>query len=222
MIILDLYAGLGGERRRYMIESRGHTLVTLDLDPAFGCTVSADILSFYPELIDKLNSFGKFDMIWASPPCEAFSVAAIGRNWDNATREPKTNKARLGIAILTRTIDIINDLNPKYYYIENPRGMMRTLPMMKQFNRATVTYCQYGLNIMKPTDIWTNDINFAITARSCKNGSTFHESAPRGARTGTQGIKGSAERAVVPLQLWDEILSSIEKSNREGQTIARM
>ena len=43
MKILDLFAGIGGERRRELIESRGHELITLDLDAKFNCTISSDI-----------------------------------------------------------------------------------------------------------------------------------------------------------------------------------
>ena len=209
MKILDLFAGLGGEQRRENVEQMGHEYITSDLLPRFGCTVTGDILS--DETVKKIEELGPFDMVWASPPCEAFSVASIGKNWDKDTKQPKTESARLGIEILKQTIFLINHLQPKRFYIENPRGMMRVHPVMAGFHRATVSYCQYSLSIMKPTDIFTNDLKWSATARCCKNGDPCHERAPRGARTGTQGIKGSAERAVVPWQLWYEILKSQEE-----------
>ena len=51
---------------------------------------------------------------------------------------------------------LIEELQPRYYFIENPRGGMRKMEWMKGLSRYTVTYCQYGDNRMKPTDIWTN------------------------------------------------------------------
>ena len=32
----------------------------------------------------------------------------------------------------------------------------------------------------------------------CHNGDTCHEAAPRGSKTGTQGIKGAIDRGVIP------------------------
>ncbi len=63
---------------------------------------------------------------------------------------------------------------------------------------------------MKPTDIWTNhpDPKFKPP---CKNGDTCHVRAPRGARTGTQGIKGSKDRAVIPYQLCEHIVDISEE-----------
>ena len=43
-----------------------------------------------------------------------------------------------------------------FYFIENPRGMLRKQKMMEEFTRYTITYCKYGDDRMKPTDIWTN------------------------------------------------------------------
>ena len=85
---------------------------------------------------------------------------------------------------------------------------------IKDLPRYTVTYCQYGDNRMKPTDIWTN---IEWTPRPvCKNGDKCHESAPRGSRTGTQGLKNAKDRSVVPKELCREILKSL-KSTGDGE-----
>jgi hypothetical protein len=57
---------------------------------------------------------------------------------------------------------------------------------------------------MKPTDIWSNhpNPNFKPT---CKNGDTCHEAAPRGSKTGTQGLKNAMDRGVIPPQLCKHI-----------------
>ena len=68
---------------------------------------------------------------------------------------------------------------------------------MRQFDRYTITYCQYGDIRMKPTDIWTNHPNPNFKP-VCRNGDSCHQSAPRGSRTGTQGLKDHVERSRIP------------------------
>ena len=68
---------------------------------------------------------------------------------------------------------------------------------MRELPRFTVTYCQYGDTRMKPTDIWTNHPDPKFKPM-CKNGDSCHERAPRGAKTGTQGLKGAKDRSVIP------------------------
>jgi len=149
------------------------------------------------------------DVIWASPPCTGFSVAALGHHWTGGKNAyiPKTDTAKLGIELAKKTIEIINYYNPKYFFIENPRGLLRKMDFMNNFIRHTVTYCQYGDNRMKPTDIWTNS-NLWTPRKPCKNGDSCHISAPRGSRTGTQGLKGAYERSKIPELLCKEILKS--------------
>ena len=81
---------------------------------------------------------------------------------------------------------------------------------MKDLPRYTVTYCQYGDIRMKPTDIWTNHPNPRFKP-PCKNGDPCHVPAPRGAKTGTQGIKGSRERAAIPSELCLHIVDICEE-----------
>ena len=81
---------------------------------------------------------------------------------------------------------------------------------MKNLPRYTVTYCQYGDTRMKPTDIWTNHPNPRFKP-PCKNGDPCHVSAPRGASTGTQGIKGRIMRAVIPQELCEHIVEICEE-----------
>ena len=102
------------------------------------------------------------------------------------------------------------------YYIENPRAMLRKMDFMKGMDRTTITYCSYGDTRMKPTDIFSNNIKDIFNPNGwnprpmCFNGNTKcqHEAAPRGSRTGTQGLKGNYERSKVPKQLCIDILKS--------------
>jgi hypothetical protein len=148
---------------------------------------------------DIIDRWGRPDVIWASPPCQAFSVASIGTHWTGGIRAyiPKTPFAKLSIELVGHTIELIHDLKPKYWFIENPRGVMRKIEVMQGLPRYTITYCQYGDTRMKPTDIWTNHPNPMFKPK-CKNGDLCHVRAPRGSKTGTQGLKGATERGRIP------------------------
>jgi len=79
------------------------------------------------------------------------------------------------------------------------------MAFMDGLTRHTVTYCQYGDTRMKPTDIWTNHPTW-VPKPMCKNGAPCHIAAPRGSKTGTQGLKNAKYRSIVPEELIEEII----------------
>ena len=173
---------------------------TLDNEDQFNADFTMDIMDFD---VSMLGDY-KPDIIWASPPCQKFSVASFSSHWF-PNRVPKNENTVKAMDMVKKTVKIIQELNPKYFYIENPRAMLRKLDLIP-YPYATVTYCQYGFKNMKPTDIWSNNSNWQMVAKSCKNGMSCHEPAPRGAKTGTQGIKNAMLRGAIPPNLIKEIL----------------
>ena len=96
---------------------------------------------------DILKNFGRPDVIWASPDCTTYSIAAIShhrRKEDDGNLAPVSEYA-----------------NPRF----------------------------------KPP---------------CHNGDPCHVAAPRGAKTGTQGLKGHIERSIIPDRLCDHIVDICE------------
>jgi hypothetical protein len=207
MIIYDFFSGTGSSTQAF--RDAGHTVFTFELDPSFEATENVDILLLNAE--DLMTKYGRPDFIWASPPCTAFSVASIGYHWTGGKQAyiPKTEFAKFSQELVAHTVKLIKELNPtKGWLMENPRGMLRKLPIVANLPRRTITYCRYGDTRMKPTDLWGYVSNW-LPRPMCKNGDTCHVSAPRGARTGTQGLKGARERSKVPYELGKELLGAL-------------
>jgi hypothetical protein len=211
MIIYDFFAGTGSSTKAF--SDAGHTVITFELDKYFTATENVDIMDLTVDYL--LAKYGQPDFVWASPPCTAFSVASMGHHWLKGGEHPvpKTPAAEFNQLLVGKAIELAEGLKPKYgFLIENPRGMLRKLPVVQKLDRRTVTYCQYGDDRMKPTDIW-GDVPGWVAKTPCKNGDKCHVSAPRGSRTGTQGLKDARLRSMIPYDLGKEILEAIEGQN---------
>ena len=161
---------------------------------------------------DILRLFGKPDVIWASPDCTTYSVAAISkhrRKCENGNLVPISEYARFCDATNAHVVRLIQELDPRFWFIENPVGGLRKMNFMLGLPRYTVTYCQYGDTRQKPTDIWTNHPKPQFKP-PCHRGDPCHEAAPRGSRTGTQGLKNSKQKAVIPPMLCQHIVGICE------------
>lgn len=206
MNILELFAGSKSIGK--VAESLNHNVFSVDWEKFDGISLSIDI-----ELL-QLNQVPFIpDMIWASPDCTTYTIAAISTHRNGI--ESKTAYAAKCDKVNQHFISLIREwqkINPNMvFFIENPRGMMRKMPFMIEFTRHTVWYCKYGDERAKPTDIWTNSKSW-IPRPMCYNGnkSCHHTPAPRGSKTGTQGIKGSYSRSKIPTELCIEILKSVK------------
>lgn len=199
--VLDLFCGLKGWSQPFV--ERGHEVVTVDIEARFNPTIVVDVMNLHPQDVEPI------DVLLASPPCEGFSVMQIGKNWTRE-HEPKTDKAKLSQALVSRTLDMVLWLRPKFWVIENPRAKLRKLPMMQHYERHTVTYCKYGETRMKPTDLWGRFPPSLTLHPPCVNGDSCHVRAPRGSRTGTQGMD-RAESARIPYALALDVCIACER-----------
>lgn len=211
MKVLELFAGTRSIGKAF--ESKGHQVFSVEWDKSFeNINLCIDIGTLTAETI--LQKFGKPDVIWASPDCATFSVAAISKhrrkNKETGSLDPISEYAKFCDAVDQNVLKLIDELKPRFYFIENPRGGMRKMEWIQHIPRYTVTYCQYGKRTMKPTDIWTNhpDPQFKPP---CKNGDTCHDAAPRGSQTGTQALKNSKEKGVIPEALCKHIVEICER-----------
>ena len=207
MKVLELFAGSRSVGK--VAEEMGFEVFSVDHSAFKGIDLVKDIEYLISEDIPFIP-----DVIWASPPCTTYSIAAVSHHRLNGNTI--SDFAIKSDKLVLKTLELIKHFDCKYF-IENPRGMLRKQKFMEEIPRTTVTYCSYGDNRMKPTDIWSNHIFNMFNLEGwnpkpiCFNGNKkcHHESAPRGSKTGTQGLKNNYERSKIPTQLIKEILLSI-------------
>lgn len=207
MNVLELFAGSRSIGK--VAEELKYNVFSIDINNFKNIDLVKDI-----EFLTKDDIPFNPDVIWASPPCTTYSIAAICHHRDMG--KPKTDFAAKSDRLVLNTLKLIKEYDCKYF-IENPRGYMRKMDFMKGIPRTTVWYCRYGDTRAKPTDIWSNHIYSLFNTngwqprQECFNGNKkcHHESAPRGSQSGTQGLKGNYLRSKIPNELCKEILLSI-------------
>ena len=205
--VLELFAGSRSIGK--VADELGYEVFSVDVNNFEGIDLVKDIEFLTKEDIPFIP-----DVIWASPPCTTYSIAAISHHRDMG--KPKTDFAAKSDRLVLNTLNLIKEFDCKYF-IENPRGYLRKMDFMLGIPKTTVWYCRYGDMRAKPTDIWSNHIYSLFNVKGwqprseCFNGNKncHHQSAPRGSRTGTQGMKNNYERSKVPYELCKEILLSI-------------
>lgn len=217
MKVLELFAGTRSIGKAF--EKRGHKVFSIDWDRKFeNIDLYADIGTITSDRIFEL--FGKPDVVWMSPDCTSYSIAGLRahrkKNADSGELEPISEYAKMCDKVNSHCIDLLNDIKPSLWFIENPRGGMRTMNFMQSLPRYTITYCKYSQNLpiasraMKPTDIWTNHPAPRFLP-PCRNGDGCHIPAPRGAKTSIQGMKNWQERSTIPEQLCEHIVDICEE-----------
>jgi len=207
-IAVDLFSGTGSSTKAFQ-ESESWEVFRVELNENQEAELHKDILDVEPEdLPDEV------DFVWASPPCTAFSRASVGHHWSEGMK-PDTEYCLTNIQLVWKTLYLINKLDPDYWFLENPQGMLiNVLPHEPE----KVTYCQYGDERMKPTYLYGQHPN-SMEYKKCSEGMNCHESAPRGSNhSGTQNQDMDAtNRARIPYGLSKEILEAVENPKSERQ-----
>ena len=193
----------------------GHEIVTVGIDEDADLTICKDIIDV---TVEELELLGPFDFIWASPDCKVWSPAAwhMG-HWAKRGSQfvPVTDRALAMRDRVIWTLHLIESLDPTYWVMENPMGLLRKQRFMQKYQHHLVSYCQYGDDRMKPTDLFGV---FPVTffPKYCGYNMDCHTPSPRGSKTGTQALNWE-ERVLIPYGLSEEIYNCCIES--DGKTI---
>lgn len=198
-VVFDLFCGLGGFSAAFE-DADDWRVVTVDKNGEFDPEIQANVFDLRPKDLPAA------DLILASPPCQAFSLAAsFQENFDGD--EPQTPAARRSIALVYHTIGLIKGLNPDYWFLENPTGYLRQVIGPPT---GFVTYCQYGADYQKQTDLWGD--HPPMTYKTCQRNDPCHESNTEddGRNSVASMPRDLAERAKVPYGLSEAIRDAVD------------
>lgn len=238
--VVELFSGTGSVTKAF--EEAGYNVTRVDIDNTFKPDLCMDILDVTADMLPKQPMFlwasvpcesfvvmaaHRNWLCWAD--CRACGKRMIpsGRGQDSWDHEkpscsrpkalekqyaPVSKDAHHGLKLLSHTIDLIRQVQPKWWLIENPRALMRKLPEVQAFNRYTITHCQYGdPRRQKPTDLF-GFMPWTFEPKACKRGASCHQAAPRGSiTTGSRALRRTAGVAALPPLLGSELLDAMER-----------
>jgi site-specific DNA-cytosine methylase len=189
-LYLDLCSGSGGFSSAFK-SSEKWEVITVDINPRYRPDIVLDLIDAVENRQDHPDFWNiQPDVILASPPCERWSIA--NSHWPLPGIYTATK-------VLGAVLEIISEMRPRGWIIENPKGRMRWFlhkPSM------TLNLKQFGYTTVKPTDFWTN-IDFGLlksTSRVNPEGIKFNSCISRVA----------SKRALMPLGLSQMILDQME------------
>lgn len=157
---IELFSGSGTISR--ILEQNGFETFTVDFNSKLKPDLCIDICDL---VCDQLPAPVKF--MWASPDCSKFSRSAAQANWIKSTKsyriydyQPATPAAQKSIDLLTRTVELIKELNPAVWFLENPVGRIPHMSPLKSIGhyRYCVNYAEWGFPYGKETYLFTNQL----------------------------------------------------------------
>jgi hypothetical protein len=138
---LDLFSGTQSITTAF--RNSGHEVVSLDMDPRGAPTICKNILDWNFRNLPR----GHFDVVWASCPCEQYSIARSNASTPRDLLNADT--------LVLRTQEIIEYFRPRQWYVENPSGSQLWL-RFKWPRLVKSSYCSWGFPYRKHTTIATN------------------------------------------------------------------
>lgn len=199
-IFLELFSGSGEISK--VAEDMGFVTITVDIEKKFKPDICIDI-----ENLRRNQLPGTVDVMWISIPCTVYSILNLENHWKKICIGhrryfyiPESERAVQALRILDCVISLIKKVDPKYLFIENPRGALRHFPHLKLLRRNELSYADYGFDYYKPTDIFHN-----CQAWRCKK---IRTAKGRKFKGSVAELKNNYERSKVPPELIKEILNS--------------
>jgi hypothetical protein len=153
---IELFCGKAEFSKTF--KKQGHRTFSVDIRKRSG-VCEPDLRINIMNLTRALLPQGKINIVYAAVPCTAFSHAA-GNKYFSAGHF--NEDAKMYLELFVKTTQLITELNPDFYVIENPRGHLRSLESLKKFIAATngvIRDCKlscYGFATVKPTQFFTN------------------------------------------------------------------
>ena len=200
LVMVDLCSGLGGASE--WMYRRLWKVYRYDNDEQFKNIPETNIVDIME--LERDDFPEHVDFVWSSPPCRAFSIAACSRHWFPYEEGggPRSDLARESIELVAHVEKLVKEINPTFHLMENPRGMMRKKIRMPDYSFPQACFGTVG---QKYTDFWGNLPWEFVVPRVFK-----WEPAPRGSKTGTQGIPKGPLRSLIPFALSKALGESIE------------
>ena len=171
MNVLELFSGTHSVGK--CCEELGWTPISVDLElPA---THKCDILEWDYKQYPK----DFFSVIWASPPCVAYSHLQYGwlgrkkKDGEIYTKEKMEANMDFADKLVLKSFEIIKYFEPEVWFMENPQtGRLKNREIMKDIPYYDVDYCKYSdWGYRKRTRIWTNKKDWSplICKNDCEN-----------------------------------------------------
>ena len=196
--MVDLFSGLGGASEAFLMA--GWHVMRIDNNPLFS---DIDSEYFVPGTINADLSKtllkgvgGGVEFVWASPPCYEFSNAHSAPR-GIAGREGRLEDYEPDMTLLENTIEMIEEMKPKYLCIENVVGAIRYFePYLGQLREIIGPYVLWG--------------NYPPGCFEMPQGYTKREAGNKHRHSPIR----SNHRAKVPLWLSQQMLDAITKQKQ--------
>ena len=209
--MIELFAGSKTTAKQFF--SQGYETFTVDIEEKYNPDLVMDIMN---------RSIMKYlpanpDVVWASPPCKVFSLAATQQHHFAPGGKPLTEAAKEGIKMVKRTLYIIEKLDPKFWFLENPwTGFLKQQDFMKKYPMQKVFYCNYGSPVAKPTAIWGEHPSYWRPKGTCSHIKHVSLWSDASLYPGLTYAQMSYHRAIVPAPLGLEIAKACAKSKNRA------